>query len=297
MRSFEYLAPSTLQDALAALHQRENASVLAGGTDLILRLKRREQSPSTLVDIKRIEELDGLETGVHGLSIGAGVTMSRIEASAVVRQDYAGLHAGAATVGSAQIRNRATVVGNVCNATPCADTVPPLVVLQAQVRMSSQGGERRLPLEQLFTGPGTTVVRPDEIVVSVEVPLPEPGTGSAYARHSTRAAMDLAAAGVAVALTLEDDNETCRRAHIALGAVAPTPIRASQAEDILSGQALTPALVAEAARVASTEARPISDVRASAEFRQEIVRVLAARTIQAAAADAQRRQAMSRRSG
>lgn len=296
MRQFDYIAPDTVQDALAALGSHTDAAVLAGGTDLILRMKQRQRSPGAVVDIKRIEGLDGLEAGEKSLSLGALVTMSQVERAEAVQRGYRGLHSGAAVVGSTQIRNRATVVGNVCNATPCADTVPPLIALGAAARIAGSEGDRWLPVERLYVGPGETLIEPGELVLAVEVPAPEPRSGSAYARHTTRSAMDLATVGVAVALTLEDDDETCHHVRIALGAVAPTPLRATQAEEVLRGQALEPGMVAAAAGSAADEARPITDVRASAPFRRELVRVLVGRMVQAAAADARQRQVTPGRS-
>ena len=290
MRAFEYIAPQTIVEAVAALQQDGDAAVLAGGTDILLRMKSGERTPHALVDIKRIRGFGELKMDTRkGLTIGPAVTMGKLAASAEVRDHYPALSQGAGLVASVQIRNRATVAGNLCNAAPSADTAPPLLALGARVRISGPRGRRSLLLDNFFTGPGQTALRPGELVTGVHVPPVGKGSGSAYTRHTPREAMDIAAVGVAVALTLARDGATCEQVAIALGAVAPTPTRAREAEKLLCGQALDADRVAEAAECAAREARPISDVRASADFRCELVRVLTRRMIQAAADNARDR--------
>ena len=296
MRPFEYVVPSTIEAALAALSAAPGAAVLAGGTDLVLRLKMRQRAPGVLVDIKQIASLGELSVADHGLGIGAAVTMSQVAGNDHLRRDYRGLHDGARVVGSPQIRNRATVVGNVCNATPCADTVPALVALGACARVAGPGGEHSVLLEEFFRGPGETVLEPGELVLRVEVPPAAPRAGSAYIRHTPRAAMDLAAVGVAVYLRLRPDEPVCADIRIVLGAVAPTAVRALRAEEMLRGNPVTDSLMAAAAGRAAAEISPITDVRASAEYRSEIARVLTGRALTAALADATRSRESSGRS-
>ena len=208
--------------------------------------------------------------------------MRAVETSPFVAAHYAGLAAAARSLGSIQIRNRATVAGNICRASPSADTPPPLIADGATVRIAGPAGERVVPLEAFFTGPGRSVLARDEILVAIDVPPPAPRTGKVYLKHGRRLAMELATVGVAVALTLEPDGDGCREVRVVLGAVAPTPIRAREAEAVLRGRIPNAGLIAEAAEAAEAEARPISDVRSSADYRREMVRVLAARAIRQA---------------
>jgi len=270
--------------------------VLAGGSDLLLRMKGREASPRLVVDIKQIRGFDELRSTPKGdLVIGPAVTMRQIERAEDVRRDFQAIAQGAEVVGSVQIRNRATLVGNVCNATPSADTSPGLLALGARVRIVGPAGRRSLGLGNFFTGPGRTALKRGELVTGIQLPAPDSRTGSAYVRHTTRGAMDIAAVGVGVALTLAADGEMCEEMAIALGAVAPTPMRASAAEGLARGQVLTSELVAAIAEKAAKEARPISDVRASAGFRRELVRVLTGRMIETALENARVRAAAQRR--
>ena len=289
MQRFEYTTPATIREAVAALERCGDAAVLAGGTDLLLQMQERRRTPESIVDIKRISGFDELRfSAKSGLVIGAAVSLAQVAAALPVQQRYQAVAQGAGLIGSVQIRNRATLVGNICNGAPSADTAPGLLVLGARVRIAGPGGRRSLRLENFFEGPGQTALKPGELVTSVQLPVPKRRTGSAYARHTTRGAMDIAAVGVGVSITLALRREVCTEATIALAAVAPTPMRARKAEKLLRGRELTPELIAEVAACAAAEARPISDVRASAEYRRELVRVLSGRMIAAAAEDARR---------
>ena len=219
------------------------------------------------------------EEGV-GLTIGAAATVRAVETSAVVRAKYPVLAYAASTLASIQIRNLATVAGNICRASPSADMPPALLVLDAAVVLAGPAGERVVPLAEFFTGPGRTVRQPNELLTEIRVPPPQPHSGAAYIKHSPRRAMDLAVVGVAAAVTLQDG--LCRNVRIALGAVAATPRRAREAEAVLEGCEPTAARLEEAARVAATECSPISDVRGSADYRREMVRVNTARALQQA---------------
>jgi len=295
LRSFEYVVPKTIKEAVALLKQKD-AAVLAGGSDLLLRMKGREFGPRIVVDIKQIRGFDELRLTPRGdLVIGPAVTMRQIERAEEMRRDYQAIVQGAEVIGSVQIRNRATLVGNVCNAAPSADTSPGLLALGARVRIVGPTGRRSLGLDHFFSGPGRTALKRGELVTGVQLPTIGPRTGSAYVRHTTRGAMDIAAVGVGVALTLAADGKVCEEVAIALGAVAPTTMRASAAEKLVCGQAPTPSLIAAAAEKAADEARPISDVRASAGFRRELVRVLTGRMIEMALENARQRAALQRR--
>lgn len=290
MRPFDYHEPTTLDAAVALLGRVDGrASVLAGGTDLLVEIKEGLRRVDHVVNIKRIPDLAGLRyDDAAGLRIGALTTARAVETSPIVHAHYPNLAQAVSQLGSIQVRNRATVAGNICRASPSADTPPPLIADGATIRLYGPDGERSLPLEDFFVGPGKTVLGPGELVVELLVPRPPPATGQVYLKHGRRQAMELATVGVAVTLTLLGD--VCQSARIVLGAVAPTPMRARAAEAQLTGHALDEARILTAAEAAMGEARPISDVRASAEYRREMVRVLTQRAVRQAVALAQARE-------
>jgi carbon-monoxide dehydrogenase medium subunit len=279
MIRFEYAAPATLAEAVAVLGRGNGkASVLAGGTDLLVEIREHLRRPDCVVNIKRIPGLAALGyDGARGLGFGALVTAREIELSPVVREKYPGLGQAVRELGSIQVRNRATVVGNICRASPSADTLPPLIADGAAARIFGPAGERVVQLEDFFTGPGRTVLRPDELVTEITVPPPPPHTGRVYIKHGRRKAMELATVGVAVSLTLAGDR--CREVRIALGAVAPTPIRARAAEACLRDRTIDARLIETAAHAAMAESRPIGNVRASADYRRQMVGVLTRRAL------------------
>ncbi|HSD41685.1 MAG TPA: xanthine dehydrogenase family protein subunit M [Burkholderiales bacterium] len=282
MRRFEYHEPATLDEAVALLGRfGDEASLLAGGTDLLVEIREHVHWPRQVVNIKKIQGIAALGYDERaGLRFGALVTAREIETSPVVLEKYPGLAQAARELGSIQVRNRATIVGNVCRASPSADTLPPLIADGATVKVYGPAGERTVALEAFFTGPGTTLLGPGELVTEIAVPPPPPRTGKHYIKHGRRKAMELATVGVGVTLTL--DGGACREIRIALGAVAPTPIRARNAEDALRGRALDGAGIEAAARIAMDECRPISNVRGSAEYRRDMVGVLTQRAIRQA---------------
>jgi len=247
---------------------------LAGGTDLVIAIKEKGLVPRYVVDLKRIPSLSGIRENLDGtLVIGALTTMREVETSPLVRKKYPFLAQSAAEVGSIQIRNRATIGGNMANATPSADVAPALLVLDARVGISGPGGENVLPLEEFFVGPGKTVMRQGEILTELILPPPPAGLRGEYIKFSPREMMDLAYVGVAVSLALEGKEKRCRHVRIALGAVSPTPMRARKAEAFLLDQMLSEKIAERAGEEASRECKPISDVRSSAEYRREMVRV------------------------
>ena len=282
MIRFEYLEPTTLDEAVALLARYgDKAQVLAGGTDLLVEIREHLRRPQYVVNIKRVPGIDGLSyDSIEGLRVGAAVTARTLELMPEVRQNYLGLAQALRELGSIQVRNRATLAGNICRASPSADTLPPLIADGARLRLHGGAGVRDLPLEQFFTGPGRTQLRRDELLTEIVVPPPPAHCGRAYIKHGRRKAMELATVGVAVSVALE--NGRCREARICLGAVAPTPIRARQAEALLAGEVPDPARLAKAARAARDESRPISNVRGSAEYRREMVEVLTRRALEQA---------------
>jgi len=277
MKPFSYFAPAKLAEAvdILAAHEGE-ACALAGGTDLLLKMKAGRLAPKAIVNIKRIPELRGLSFNSH-LTLGALTTLEEIRRSPIIRQHYPALADAAATMASVQIRNLASVGGNLCNAAPSADLAPILIALDAVAHLSGPAGERRVPLDAFFTGPGTTVLGAGEMLVSIEVP--PPGGPALYLKHAPRACMDIAIVGVGLALRVREGR--CEEARVVLGAVAPTPLRARRAEAELAGGPIRPERIEAAARAAAEEARPIDDVRGSAWYRRRMVEVLVRRGLNA----------------
>jgi carbon-monoxide dehydrogenase medium subunit len=278
---FDYYEPATLSEASALLRQHgAQASLLAGGTDLLVEIREHIRRPESVINLKKIAGLDRLEFDAAGLRVGALVTARAVETHPAVRQHYAGLAQAVTELGSIQVRNRATVVGNLCRASPSADSAPPLIADGARIELFGPEGRRELALQEFFTGPGKTVLGPGEIAVGLSLPAPAPRTGKVYIKHGRRRAMELATVGVAVTLTLA--GRLCDSIRIVLGAVAPTPIRAEAAEAAVQGTAVDEPAILAAARAAAAEARPISDVRSTADYRRQMVEVLTARALRAA---------------
>ena len=286
LKTFEYFAPKGLPEALSLLQERgEEGRALAGGTDLVVQVKERGKipTPSYLVSLRRLPELRGIDFSERdGLRIGATVTMTEAAESAPVRERYRALADGAEIIGSIQTMNMATIGGTVCNAAPSADTAPPFLTYEAVAVVAGPKGERDVPIEEFWLGPNQTALQQGELLRELRLPAPPANTGGVYVRQTPRKQMDIAVVGVAVLLTL-GQGDRIERARIALGAVAPTPIRARKAEAALEGKAASEALFAEAAETATSEASPIGDVRGSAEFRRHLVQVTTERCLQEAA--------------
>ena len=255
--NFEYHVPETLEEALELLDQyKETAKVIAGGTDLIPKLKAGVAKFDHMISLKKIEALK--RTTEH---------------NEYVQTYYPALYQGMHSMANTQIRNRGTVVGNICNAVPSADTAPSLLVYEAQIKIQSKAGERIVPIEEFFTGVCRTVLLPEELVTEIFIPLPDKKAYSIYYKYAIRKALDLAMIGAAANVTLNDAQEV-QNAKIALGAVAITPKRAHKAEELILGKKLTEELIEEAAQVASQEdCSPISDIRATADYRRRMVYV------------------------
>lgn len=287
MKPFIYFAPHSVSELISLLRDNPSGKILAGGTDLLLQMKAGQKTPDMLIDIKHIAEFRSFGYGGKtDMSIWPATTVRELELSPVFWTHYTALAQGASVIGSVQIRNRATLAGNICNASPSADLAPGLLALGASVRTAGIQ-KRTVAIEEFFVGPGKTILEPGEFLASVQIPQPQHRTGSAYARHTMREAMDIAIVGVGVGITLKGQGTLCEDAKVALGAVAPTPVRAYRAEAILQGQYITQDVIDVAARVASEEAQPIRDVRASADYRRHMVRVLTQRVIGAAFEQAQ----------
>lgn len=287
MRPFDFARPETLDHAIALLQLGSGpVALMAGGTDLLVQIKEHQRQPARVIDLKRIPGMDDFHYDPRqGLRLGALVTTRQVETSPITRRHYASLARAATDFASIQVRNRATIVGNVCRASPSADTLPPLIADRATLRVQGPHGARHASLEDFCVGPGRTSLAQGEIVTHILAPPPPPNTGKVYLKHGRRSQMELATVGVAVTLTLAQGR--CAEVGIVLAAVAPTPLRARQAEALLRGQPLSGGLVAAAAQAAAAESRPIGDVRASADYRREMVRVLTHRALTQAIEEAQ----------
>ena len=283
MPDFEYLEPRSVAEACAMLAEDpEGRVVFAGGTDVLVDLKSGGRAPRALVSLGRVAGLDGLEVDTRGdLVIGAMTKINRVARGEGGAALFPGIVEAARSVAAEQVRNSATVAGNLCTAVPSADMAPILLAWDARLRVTSPEGERLLALRELFVGPRQTVLGPADIVTAIEVPARAGQTGDASLRQGGRVSLSLPLAGVAVVLTLDDGR--CTGADVALGAVAPTPALAPAAADRLVGSELDATTVAEAARIAAGEARPISDLRAGAAYRRELVEVLTQRVVARAA--------------
>ena len=274
----EYLRPKSIEEAVS-LYQRlgEKARFIAGGTDVMVRMKEKQLRPQYLISLKSIPGLGQIEYVEGELKIGALVTHRQLELSPVIRKHFPILTDAVENIGSVQIRNVATLGGNIATAVPSADGATPLIALGAKVRLVGPRGERTIDLEKFFTGVRQTVLEQGEVLTHFIIPRLLPRTGGAYWKHTRRSAMELPILGVSVLLSLAEDMETCVEARIGLGVMAPTPLRAVHAERILIGKRLDPPVLREAGRAASNESRPRDTARGEAWYRKEMVEVLVER--------------------
>jgi carbon-monoxide dehydrogenase medium subunit len=280
MKEFRYLTPKTLDEAISLYEShQEHARYIAGGTDVLIKIKEGQIAPDYLISLKHIlgqdRPLYNSETGE--LFIGAFVTHSRIENSSIVRRRYPILYDAVKNIGSVQIRNIATIGGNLVNAVPSADGAIPLIVLDAYVKIYGPKGMRSIDLIHFFEGPGQTVLEGSEILTEIVVPPLLPRTGSAYVKFGRRKAMELPLLGVGVLISLEDDYTTCAKARIGLGVAAPTPMRAHAAERFLTGRPVDIDTLTEAGHIAAEESRVRDSIRGVAWFRRDMVKVLVKR--------------------
>ena len=279
-QEFEYLAPKTLDEALSLLdnYKDKSARILAGGTDLLVKMKIIDLKTDYLINIKNIPELNFIDTA-DGLKIGAAVSLSRIERIGKVKERYPALYEGIKSMAAIAVRNMGTIAGNICNASPAADTVPPLIAYGAEVKLVSKRGERTVLVEDFITGVGKTVIEADEIISQVNIPEINKNSGSAFSKKS-RVKADIAKINLAVYLGKEGN--ICKDCKIVLGSVAVKAIRVKEAEGLLKGQTVNASLIDEAAEKASEEIKPIDDIRSSVEYRTDVARVMVEDTIKVA---------------
>jgi CO/xanthine dehydrogenase FAD-binding subunit len=282
-----YEAPRSLLEALQLLGGDAGAAIIAGGTDLLVQFRAGLRQPTAFVDIKRIPELTTIALDNRGLHIGAATPAVEICEHADARRLWPGLIEAVHLIGSTQIQGRSTVGGNLCNGSPAADSVCPLIVNQARAVIAGPAGEREVAVEDFIVGPGKTVLRPGELLVALRLPRPSPRTADAYLRLIPRSEMDIAVAGAAVSLTL-DAQGACTAARVAIAAVAPTPLLVPEAGRALVGSHLDDTALTRAAAAASAAARPIDDKRGTAAYRRTVVGVLVRRAAAIAAGRASR---------
>ena len=285
---FVHHQPTALDEAVALAAQHgDRARILAGGTELLPKMRAGRPPPEHLISINRVEALRAVDFDEEsGLVIGAGARIRDVADHPAVRQHYPALAQACTLMATVQIRNMATVAGNLANGSPCADTAGPLLVHDARVSLVAQNGTREVPLAEFFVGPGQVDVQVGEILASISVPRPSARTGSSFLRLSARSQVDIAAASASARLDF-DGGGVVREARIAVGAVAPTPLRCEAAEALLVDQTPDAAGVARAAAEAAAASRPISDVRATAAYRRAVLPVLVRRVLEAALAQGQ----------
>jgi len=282
---FDYFSCETIEEACSFLSKYNgDAKILAGGTDLLVKMKHKQVTPRYLIDIKRVPDLSYIrqdESG--GVRIGALTTIQAIKNSPVIKKKFSVLNQAASVLGTRQVRNLAILGGNLCNASPAAECAPALITLGAKARVIGVHGERLVSMEEFFVGPGETLLQRDEILTELLMPTLPDSTAGVYLKHSTRR-VDVAIVGVGAVITL--DGKKCQDIKIALGAVGPTPFRAKKAESILRGQELSEELLEKVAEAASAESFPIDDIRGYTDYRRGMVEVLVKEGIKQAATQA-----------
>ncbi|MBI5583542.1 MAG: xanthine dehydrogenase family protein subunit M [Deltaproteobacteria bacterium] len=276
---FDYAAPTTVAEALRLLAEKgPGARVLAGGTDLLIRMRHGLVTPSAVIYLGDIAALRTIfYKSKTGLTIGAMARLVEVVAHPDIRRRYPAVADAALETANVQVRNLGTVGGNLCNAAPSADNAPTLLALGAEMVLAGPKGDRRVALDQFFKGPGQTVIAPGEILTAICVPPPPPHSGAAYQQVSARGKVDICAASVGAAVVFA--GETCQEIRIFLGAVGPTPLRALETENLVRGKVFTPELIEKAGAKAAAESRPITDMRASADYRRQMVGVLTRRAL------------------
>jgi carbon-monoxide dehydrogenase medium subunit len=287
MTQFAYFAAKSVDEAVALLAKHSGAKPMAGGTDLLVQMRSGRITPAALIDIKRIPEMIGVKRRGGGFAIGAGTPCTALAKDLALAAAWPGVVEAANLIGSVQIRNRATIAGNLCNASPAADSVPALVAAEARCVIAGPGGRREVPVSDIPSGPGRTILSPGEFIVEILLAARGEHGGDAYLRAIPRTEMDIAVVGVGVNLVCDRDG-VCRQARIALGAVAPTVVLAGEASAALIGTRLEDAALATMEEAVRAVCKPISDKRGPAEYRTAIAGVLAKRAALAAYARARR---------
>lgn len=283
MKNFDYKLPASLDELTDMLSRGEHTvRLLAGGTDLVVAMRGHRITPELVIDTKRVEELNELSFNDHTMILGASVTCRTVCRDPQIVKNFPALIDCATLIGGTQIQNRATLGGNLCNAAPSADTIPALIVLKAQTNICGPHGNRQVPVEEFCTGPGQTILEPNEILVSFSIPLPRQHEGAFFIRFIPRNDMDIAIANAAASIVIDSNGETIIEGRVAIGAVAPTPLYVSDVEPVLSGQPIADDVIAQAADIARQAARPITDMRGTVDQRKHLTEVLVRRALNGA---------------
>jgi len=270
MKTFDYIKAHTIEEAITLLDKyKEKAKIFAGGTDLLVQMKQRRITPEYLIDIKGIAELECIERNNQGLKIGPLTTHASIANSPVIQEKFCLLVDAALAVHAVQIQSRGTIGGNICNASPSADTAPPLLALGAKLKLASKAKERTVMLEDFFTDSFKTILKETEMLTEIQIPNLPPHSGGSYSWLPKITAVDETLVGVGVVITLDSTGKICSDVKIGLGSVAPTPMRAKKAEEFLRGKKIEDGLFAQAGQIASNETIP----RSRAEYRSKMVKV------------------------
>ena len=280
MGAFAYVAPSNLEEALAVLKEHASAGtrtqLLAGGTDLLVQLRSADKTPRTIVDIKKLAETNRIDIGSEEIYIGSAIPSAVLNENTELVALFPGLLEAADLIGSTQIQGRATVGGNLCNASPAGDSIPAMIAAGGVCVIAGANGNRELPVEDFLTGVGKNALEPGELLLGLKFKRPGPRTADAYLRFIPRTEMDIAVAGCGVSVTL-DQNGTCTAARVAIGAVAPTALLVPAAADALMGSKLDDDALAAAGAACTAASSPISDKRGTVEYRRKVVAVLCRR--------------------
>jgi len=284
MQEFEFVAPTSLEDAIGLMAEKgPKAKALAGGTDVLVQLRGGRFQIDRLVDIKKIPELNQLTCSeTEGLTVGAAVPCCDIYEDPAIQRLYPGLVDSAFLIGGIQIQGRATIGGNLCNSAPSGDSIPSLIALEATAIVAGPNGRRNIPVEDFCTGPGRNVMQDGELLVSVYMPPPKPGFGAAFLRFIPRNEMDIAIANSGVSVLLDDSRQNIISARVALGSVAPTVVFAKQSGDLLAGKEANEASIEAAAEAAKGSASPINDMRGTINQRIHLVGVMTKRALRIA---------------
>jgi len=279
-QEFEYFVPLSLEEALDLLYKYRDRKIkiLAGGTDLLVKMKTLGMPVDYLININEISEIKNVEIN-NGLKIGAAVCLSQIEKMEIVKEKYTALYEGIKSMAAIAIRNMATLGGNIGNASPAGDSIPPLIVYEAKLRIVSKKGERIIPVEDFITGVGETEIRSDELISQVIIPESSKNSGSAFSKKS-RVKADIAK--INLSIWVERDGDICRDCRIVLGSVFIKALRAHKAEEIIRGKVMNDNLIISVARQAAEEIKPIDDIRSTAEYRKDLARVMVEDTLRVA---------------
>lgn len=284
MQAFNYVAAQSVDEVIKLLAEKgDTARVMSGGTDLLVALREGRRKAELVIDVKRVKETTELTYDAQrGLTLGAAVPCHRIYDDKALAKAYPGLIDSASLIGGVQIQGRASIGGNLCNASPAADSIPSLIVHGVICHIAGPNGQRQVPVEDFCVAPGRTVLQNGEFLVALSFPAPKPGFGAAYLRFIPRNEMDIAVVGVGASVQLDESRTKIVSARIALGAVAPKPLFIPAAGEALAGKAISDEAIAEAARLAQAAATPITDMRGTAEYRKHLSAVLTGRALRKA---------------